>query len=87
MKAVKLFVWCFKELKKDQIENIEAELAFNVRQTTGQWPDCQNEIHFNNFFGQNGRLIAKEILEQVNNKLSELTTKKFLATQRRLLYC
>ena len=64
-KTVNLFVWCFEELNKDKIENIEAELAFIVRQTTGKWPDCQNEIHFNNSFGQTGKLIANELYGQL----------------------
>lgn len=71
---VNLFVWCFNELdkgsqkEKDEIENIEAELAFIVRHKTGKWPDCQNEIHFNNSFGQTGKKVAKEIYGQLSLK-------------------
>jgi hypothetical protein len=63
--SVKLFVWCFEELNQPQIENIEAELAFIVRKETGKWPDCQNEIHFNNCYGQTGKSIAEEIYKQL----------------------
>lgn len=66
--TVNLFVWCFKELNKDQIENIEAELAFIVREKTGMWPHSQNEIHFNNCYIPTGKLMADEIYKQLYMK-------------------
>ena len=66
--SVILIIWCFEELNKPQIENIEAELAFTIRQKTGNWPICQNEIHFNNSFIPDGRLIAKEIYKELKMK-------------------
>jgi len=68
-KKVMLFVWCFDELDKNKIENIEAELAFIVRKTTGNWPECQNEIHFNNHYEQKGKLIAEKLYTQVIEKI------------------
>lgn len=59
--SVQLYVWCFEELDKKQIENIEAELAFLIRKKTGKWPLNQTEIHFNNDFDR-GKEIAKMIL-------------------------
>lgn len=64
-KNVGLFVWCFEDLNKVQIENIEAELAFIVRKTTGKWPLYQNEIHFNNDYSTTGNLIATKLLRQI----------------------
>lgn len=59
--SVQLYVWCFESMNKQQIENIEAELAFLIRTKTGKWPLKQNEIHFNNEF-DNGKEIAEKML-------------------------
>jgi hypothetical protein len=47
-------------LTKIEIESIEAELVFLIRQKTGLWPLTQNEIHFNNDFS-GGKVFAKKI--------------------------
>jgi len=65
LSSVTLSVWDFEELSKEQIENIEAELAFIVRLKTKSWPDFQNEIHFNNSFVPTGQLIAEKIYRQL----------------------
>jgi len=65
LSSVTLSVWDFEELNKEQIENIEAELAFIVRLKTKSWPDFQNEIHFNNSFVPTGQLIAEKIYRQL----------------------
>lgn len=65
LKSVTLSVWDFEDYNQEQIENIEAELAFIVRSKTKKWPDCQNEIHFNNFFAPTGELIANKIYAQL----------------------
>jgi predicted GIY-YIG superfamily endonuclease len=57
---VQLYVWCFPDLDKLQIENIEAELAFLIRKKTGRWPLAQNEIHFNNDF-KGGQAFAEKL--------------------------
>lgn len=59
---VKLYVWCFPELDKIQIENIEAELVFVIRREKGVWPITQNEIHFNNEYLA-GKNIAERLFE------------------------
>ena len=47
---LQLFVWAFpKESGKNfmlELEKIEAEFAYLVRNKTGNWPISQNEIHF-----------------------------------------
>jgi len=68
-KMVTMFVWCFEDSDKDKVENIEAELAFIVRKTSGRWPVCQNEIHFNNHFIPTGKLIAEKLHRQVKSKM------------------
>ncbi len=45
-----LLVWAFEHKSGAaflrELETVEAEVAFLVRQTTGQWPLSQTEIHF-----------------------------------------
>jgi predicted GIY-YIG superfamily endonuclease len=65
LKEITLSVWIFEKFNKEQIENIEAELAFIVRNKTKKWPDFQNEIHFNNAFSPTGEVIAKKIMGQL----------------------
>jgi len=57
---VQLVVCTFKDLTRIQVENIEAELVYLIRQKTGRWPLFQNEIHFNNEH-ENGKNVANEI--------------------------
>lgn len=64
-KNIRIFIWNFSELNKYQTENIEAELAYNVRSKTGKWPKFQNEIHFNNSYEEKGKKIANKMYEQV----------------------
>lgn len=63
---IELFVWCFEGLNKIQIENIEAELIYFIREKYGRWVISQNEIHFNNDFAF-GRILAKEIFEYIEH--------------------
>jgi hypothetical protein len=62
---IRLYVWRFDGLSKHEIENIEAELVFLIRQKTGQWPLSQNEIHFNNLY-QDGQLLAEELYKALS---------------------
>lgn len=64
--TVLLYVFCFDNFGKVEIESVEAELAFIVRKSTGRWPESQNEIHFNNNFIPTGQLIAEKIFKQLN---------------------
>jgi len=61
--SVKLFVWCFDELNRIEIESVEAEFVFLVRKMTGLWPYAQNEIHFNNDFNS-GKEIAEKLYKR-----------------------
>lgn len=81
---VELLVWAFdafieektttdKNTNEDYklyVEAIEAELVYLVRHKTGQWPECQNEIHFNNVRRMEVLEKAKEIYEQVLKEYS-----------------
>ncbi|MCR9289983.1 MAG: hypothetical protein NXI23_21630 [Bacteroidetes bacterium] len=58
-----IHIWTFPNLGKEEIENIEAELAFIVRLKTGKWPMHQNEIHFNNSYKDIGQKLAAEMYE------------------------
>ena len=64
-KNIRIFVWNFDKLDKYQTENIEAELAFTVRNKTGKWPKFQNEIHFNNSYEEKGKKIANKMYERI----------------------
>ena len=43
---VELLIWCFPSNTEDQVEAVEAELVYFIRQKTGKWPNYQMEIHF-----------------------------------------
>ncbi|MGK0390067.1 MAG: hypothetical protein ACI94Y_002818 [Maribacter sp.] len=75
---VEVFVWTFEGINKSEIENIEAELIFKIRQKYGIWTISQNEIHFNNNFIF-GRIIANDIfnfLESTHSKYSSILIDK-----------
>lgn len=65
-KKIQLYVWCFDDYNEIQLENIEAELDYMVRNKTNSWPQFQNEIHFNNKF-KKGKKIAASIFEILND--------------------
>lgn len=52
LKAAFVDVWCLSDSGADpktaelEIETIEAEVVYLIRNSTGQWPEFQNEIHF-----------------------------------------
>ena len=51
-------------------EAVEAELVFKFRKENGQWPEFQNEIHFNN----EERDLAKKIAEDMYQQVTHLET-------------
>lgn len=55
-----------------QVELIEAELCFLIRQQTGKWPSYQNEIHFGPHTKAHSSW-AKQIFEAINQQLPVLT--------------
>ena len=67
---VNIFIFVFDDATdKEQIENIEAELCFKIREKHGKWCVAQNEIHFNNNFNS-GNVIAGEILLELEKNCS-----------------
>lgn len=75
-KELELLVFMFDEFTgnekadrkyKEFVEAIEAELVYLVRETTGDWPRCQNEIHFNNKRREEVKKVAGEVYEMVKS--------------------
>ena len=56
-----LLVWCFPDATSEQVEAVEAELVYYIREKTGQWPKYQMEIHFHGAT-ESEKEIAKSIL-------------------------
>lgn len=52
---------------RNYVQAIEGELVYFIRENTGSWPLCQNEIHFNNEY-EFAKEIAKEIFSKILNK-------------------
>lgn len=68
LKEVELIVFVFPILadfstkeSRTYFEAIEAELVYQIRTQTGNWPTYQNEIHFNN----GNRVVILEIAEEI----------------------
>jgi hypothetical protein len=57
-----LLIWAFD--KGINIEAIEAELVFFIREKTGKWPKYQMEIHFHHEVTEIERQIARSILSK-----------------------
>jgi hypothetical protein len=64
LSKVELFVWWFRELSSRQVESIEAEVVYLIRNETGNWPKCQNEIHFWPT-SEHDRNLARTIFDQL----------------------
>lgn len=72
---VELLIWVFDETftgdqkidkaRKDFYEAVEAELVFSYRQQEKDWPECQNEIHFNNTSRTEVLDLAKKIYSEL----------------------
>ena len=66
-----LDIWMFEEIKNDDqsyyVETIEAEIAYLIRNTDGQWPKHQNEIHFHESDSEHRRLALK-IVNSIKNR-------------------
>ncbi|MDY0987070.1 GIY-YIG nuclease family protein [Flavobacterium sp. CFBP9031] len=67
LNTIKILIWNFKDLDKEKIENIEAELVYIIRKETGRWPELQNEIHFNNHYQNTGNSLAILMYKQITN--------------------
>lgn len=62
LSEVGILIWCFPEEPFKRIEAIEAELVYLVRNHTGQWPECQTEIHFHKV-SEEEKKVAKSIYQ------------------------
>ncbi len=51
-------------------EAVEAELVYKIREETGEWPEFQNEIHFNNKERDLAKRIAGEMYEEIMLELA-----------------
>ncbi len=66
---LKVIVVIFDEnydTNRTEIEAIEGELVFLIREEFGYWPTCQNEIHFSNSVSANK--FAKTVFNQATLK-------------------
>ncbi len=64
-KPILLYIWCFENLSILEVESVEAELVYLVRNKPGKWPLLKNEIHFHNV-SKNLRLKAEEIFKNAS---------------------
>ncbi len=63
---IEIIVWFFPEGKAEQVEAIEAELVYLLRETTGQWPGFQTEIHFHQVSDRD-KAMAERILASIRS--------------------
>lgn len=62
---LELNVFVFPEYNRRQVEAVEAEVVYAIRQKTGKWPLHQNEIHFNNEFDE-ASIVASDVFTRVS---------------------
>lgn len=76
-----LHVWVTRDgnnsLDRQNIETIEAEVAFHCRTVCNQWPAYQNEIHFHRST-DNHRELAEKIYAVVTKEAEALSSDKLL---------
>ena len=51
-------------IDKIKSEAIEAEIVYLIRANSNKWPECQNEIHFNNYY-ETASMDAINILDLI----------------------
>lgn len=62
--TVEMLIWCFPDFVKEQVEAIEGELVYLIRNRTGNWPAYQMEIHFHPDATDEEQQIAESILTE-----------------------
>lgn len=62
--TLKLDIWWSEEIASQDMESIEAEVAYFYRKESGQWPTDQSEIHFHKT-NKYHRTIAQNILSSI----------------------
>ncbi len=59
---VELLIWSFPGSQSEDVEAVEAELVYLIREKTGKWPRYQMEIHFHHGASESELQVAKSIL-------------------------
>lgn len=67
LNKVDLFIFCFNKRNTEEIETIEAEIVYLIRNRTESWPKYQTEIHFHNLTKKEKK-AARLIYETIKNK-------------------
>lgn len=62
---VDIRIYCYPDKDKNWVETVEAELVYQIRNETGEWPECQTEIHFHNATEEQ-KEEAAEIYRELN---------------------
>jgi len=60
-----LLVWSFPDMQSEDVEAIEAELVYFIREKFGKWPKYQMEIHFHHGATEAQMQIARSILAEL----------------------
>ncbi len=62
LKEVELLIWTFPHSQSEDVEAIEAELVYLIREKAGKWPQYQMEIHFHHGASESELQAARSIL-------------------------
>jgi len=62
---VELLIWTFPRVKIEDVEAIEGEVVYFIRDRTSKWPTYQMEIHFHPRASEGERQVARSILNRV----------------------
>jgi gamma-glutamylcyclotransferase (GGCT)/AIG2-like uncharacterized protein YtfP len=60
---IKIHCYTIPSCDKEEIESIEAEMVYNHRESTGNWPFHQTEIHFYN--NEDTKELAKYLYKEL----------------------
>jgi len=63
--TAEILIWCFPDFVKGQVEAIEGELVYLIRNRIGNWPTYQMEIHFHPNATDEEKQAAQSILYEV----------------------
>ncbi len=64
LSEVDLFIWTSDSMSREELETIEGDLVYYIKNKTGRWPEYQNEIHFHN--GEDCGSLIKSIYKIIN---------------------
>jgi len=63
--SLDILIWLFEDMKRIEVESIEAELVYLYRKEKGRWLEYQQEIHFHNS-GEDVQGTAEDIFKIIN---------------------